>query len=1254
MKKIWAIFLFVTSSIAYATTYNVTPASALQTVINGTASGDTVSFAAGTYNVTPPITLNCGVTYTGPTVTPAYVTAGESTTLEYAPTAILSSATTGHMIFQLSNCTTATVVQYLHFEGTGGIYAVGPINNLTVQYGAFDHLPGLGGGGQYNDEGIYLYGGQNANSIGPNINIQWNTFGDSTSCLTPSSVMNASQADQGGLCNGVMGQGQTVGFNVTNNTFFHLEEGVKTVCDGTTGGNGNPCADSAYSPAGNESPFTNIVVTNNSFDQIHRIPAEFQPGHFYTFQYNDIQEFYNPNTLTFGVSMACCVDLVPAGDVGEMTNSNVMTNDIAWTNAFNLGYEWWGNGAQANNNLIQAQFNCMICFGYGPNTNPTWEITYNTLQNNRSGAQFIGSEENVGYTPVETGNVTSTTYTTQTSAAPTISPAPGAQTYPLTVTLTDNGYGATTPLPNANTSIWYTTDGSTPVPNSGTSALCNPTGASSCTITLTSAKTVKAIGMWGTGANTVKYASAGYGFAASAATVAAYTLSSGNQYYISPSGSDSNNGTSASTPWLSPNHSLNCGDVITAASGTYSQSNFANGEWGTVSCPSSNNVAWLKCATFDTCKISSTSADAMWITNSYWGVTGWETTVTGGTNGACYHIGPSGSGIVHHVIMANDIANVCKGGGFNAYDLSTSASVDYIVYVGNIAYNAAGGTGACYSGFNVYQPIASDNNGGTHMYMAGNFAFDNVDGDPCSGGQVTDGEGLNYDTFDFDQGGGTAYTQQAVMQNNISLFNGGDGILDEYNSTGSSHSPQFMLYNTVYGNETDVNESYCGHAEIIAQNNYNITITHNLAQTAAATGCMSEAIYAMEVQNGNAGDIVNTNWFGGTHPTSQSGSTGFSFGTNVTGTSAAFANPVNPPAPSCGSFASVPACMATVIANYTASASGASAYGYQHVSNTSVVDSLFPAWLCSGTSLIAGFPSGLVTPGCGSGAAPTLTSVAVSGTSAMTLGGTTVSLTATGTYSDASTQNVTTASTWNSSNTSVCTVGTNTGVVTATGAGTCSITAADSGQTSPGFTVTVTLSLSSIAVSGTNSLIAGGSTASLTATGTYSNGSTSNITTASTWTSSNTSVCTVGTNTGVVTPLQAGTCNITAADAGKVSSAYAVTVSSATLTSLSVTGTNTLTVGQGTSQLTATGTFSNGTNSNITTASTWTSSNTSVCTVTVNGGLVTPVSGGTCNITATDSGITNSPVYGITVTAAAPPGQHIMTNITIAGKASFN
>lgn len=433
-------------------------------------------------------------------------------------------------------------------------------------------------------------------------------------------------------------------------------------------------------------------------------------------------------------------------------------------------------------------------------------------------------------------------------------------------------------------------------------------------------------------------------------------------YYISPTGNDSNAGTSTNAAWASPKHSINCGDVIVAASGKYSAANFNVGHWGNVTCPGGANVAWLQCATFDTCQISSNASDGMWVDQSYWGVQGWEITTSGYIYGACFHAGPS-SGSVHHVIFANNVANGCMGGGFNAYDKSSSASVDYIAYVGNIAYNSTQGSGACYSGLNIYQPIASDANAGTHMYIAGNFSYRNMEPPVCAGTKPTDGEGVNLDTFDFAQGGGTPYLQQAVVENNMLVGNGGRAIEIENNNALPSQAPIFIEYNTAYGNNAAPIGAYCqGNGEIGLVAAYNITETYNLVQTSAATGCSGDTIYGLEVSQDNSSTVVDNNWVDGVNGnnTFLYASGAFAFGpTNVLGTNPDFADPAIPSAPSCGGTANVPACMQTLIANFTPLTQGARSYGYQPPSTAQVYDPLFPRWLCN-----VNLPAGLVTMGC--------------------------------------------------------------------------------------------------------------------------------------------------------------------------------------------------------------------------------------------------------------------------------------------------
>jgi hypothetical protein len=435
-------------------------------------------------------------------------------------------------------------------------------------------------------------------------------------------------------------------------------------------------------------------------------------------------------------------------------------------------------------------------------------------------------------------------------------------------------------------------------------------------------------------------------------------------------GSDANNGTSSGTPWLSPNHAVNCGDTITAAASTaYAAANFASGKWGTVTCAGNNNVAILKCATFDACKITtSANTSAMQINTNYWAVYGWEATALTGTSAGCFQARPSSSSTsIHHIIFANDICNGAENGGFSAYN-NGSAGVDYIVYVGNIAYNSAQTSSPCTSGFNIYQPNKSDSASGTHMYVAGNFSWSNLEPNPCNGGNPTDGEGIIMDTFDGSQGGGNDYDQQAVIYNNLILGNGGRGIEVFNNASGSTHAPVYIYQNTTWGNELDTNQIFspCGEYQFVSA--LKITMNgKNLGMTTASGTCNSTAPYVVYVGNGDSSLTVSGNFLysAAGRNTNATSSPGFSFGTNTTGTNPGFASPSVPGAPSCGSNTSVVDCMSTVISNFTPSGA-AVGYGYQTPPMGNVIDPLFPAWLCN-----VNLPSGLVAEACGSSSVPT-------------------------------------------------------------------------------------------------------------------------------------------------------------------------------------------------------------------------------------------------------------------------------------------
>jgi hypothetical protein len=453
----------------------------------------------------------------------------------------------------------------------------------------------------------------------------------------------------------------------------------------------------------------------------------------------------------------------------------------------------------------------------------------------------------------------------------------------------------------------------------------------------------------------------------SATSAVTIEKNSGAMYYLATSAdgaSDSNSGTSPSAPWLTPKHAVNCGDVISAAPGAYSAQNFSGGHWGAVNCPAGNNVAWLQCATFDTCKITSTSSDGIWVDQDYWGVAGWETSTNTTSYGACFRATPSGNYVLHHVIFANDIANGCMGGGFVSYNTSTTAGTDYLTLIGNIAYNAAQASGNCFSGISIYQPIASDSAAGTHEFINGNFSWGNVDPAVCAGGPSTDGEAVIIDTPDFSQGGGTPYTQQIVVENNVGFFNGGRGFEIYNNQKGGTHATIYFKYNTAYGDMTDNNQTNgCyDRAELALQSADNVTYDHNLAETRTGASCSSAAINGLTILLGNGTDTATNNWLYSPSGNSDliNASSGFALGAgNTVGTNPSFSNPVNPGPPSCGSFSNVPGCMAAVISGYKPTVPAAQAAGYQAPSATPAYDPLYPQWLCN-----VNLPAGLVTVGC--------------------------------------------------------------------------------------------------------------------------------------------------------------------------------------------------------------------------------------------------------------------------------------------------
>jgi trimeric autotransporter adhesin len=217
-----------------------------------------------------------------------------------------------------------------------------------------------------------------------------------------------------------------------------------------------------------------------------------------------------------------------------------------------------------------------------------------------------------------------------------------------------------------------------------------------------------------------------------------------------------------------------------------------------------------------------------------------------------------------------------------------------------------------------------------------------------------------------------------------------------------------------------------------------------------------------------------------------------------------------------------------------------------------------------------------------------------------------------GTYTDGSTHNVTGQVSWTSSNTAVATIG-GSGRAKALTPGSTTITAT-LGSISGSTTLRVSnATIVSISVTPSGRTIAPGTRLTFAATGVFSDHTRQVITRDCTWASDNHAVATVGAG-GTATAIGPGTANISATFTG-VSGMAPLNVSSATLSSISVTPASAVLAPTTSTNLVATGTYSDGSTQVITNIVTWTSSAPNVASVT-GGGKVTAQSPGNATITA--------------------------------------
>jgi hypothetical protein len=521
-------------------TINLSPSmstSTLQSSISNAPNCAMIVFGAGTYNISSSLNIPChSLTITGPVANPA--------------TAKITTSTGNISLFKMSGgCTSGTTsIEYLQLDSAGAFSTDGnSYSNINILHNQFTSIPSEYCGAGCNEPCVScqsIYFNFNPGTTLQNLDIEYNNFGDANSCSASAGNVPFSVASDNfpGNCAGLIIASQNPGavknLTLQYNTFSHLEEGFHMLNVSFSSGAGTSFCD-------------NCLIQYNYFTSIRRIQVEYQAqiaNNPLRIRYNVLgpPDYSSANAGQYAFSLPCCQF---GQTFGTETNTYVdASSNIIYdpspldaSHGISWGFEAWGNGGRYDHNLIQGYVCVGIMWGFG---DTEWTASYNTIQgdimangkpcpfNTSLKGNFIGQEFsgdlNANKPPKnQQWNTLGKSPTAVISAAPTISPASGAQSFPLKVKLTDSGYHVEPGhekdqkgprVPFANTGIWYTTDGSTPVPGKGTAQRLDDGGS----FILPSAATVKAVGMWGAANQPTSYPR-GYGFVPSEIKSATYT-----------------------------------------------------------------------------------------------------------------------------------------------------------------------------------------------------------------------------------------------------------------------------------------------------------------------------------------------------------------------------------------------------------------------------------------------------------------------------------------------------------------------------------------------------------------------------------------------------------------------------------------------------------------------------------------------------------------------------------------------------------
>jgi len=323
-------------------------------------------------------------------------------------------------------------------------------------------------------------------------------------------------------------------------------------------------------------------------------------------------------------------------------------------------------------------------------------------------------------------------------------------------------------------------------------------------------------------------------------------------FYVSPTGNDSNPGTSGS-PWKSlqradsASHGRIAGDCVIATPGTYTTG--VNIQHGGNAATATGYVVY-RCQVMDQCKITATGGNAAPVFNiinegsgpNFIVIDGFEMAAASQQN---FGVGvftdnttsgaPTATPSVHHLWVLNNIIY-----GYGQAGVNTNES-DWLFVMHNTAYQNAGvSCGAQGSGITFVGAKATPNYTSTaadlqwapfHQVVSWNITYDNeiTQCGNASNPYDTDGNGIIMDTFNGAGVDNVLYPNQTLVANNVTYNNGGKGI-QVFRS-----SYVTVANNTAYDNNLDPWNSGTARGEITNAGGTFNTYINNVASPVPAT-----------------------------------------------------------------------------------------------------------------------------------------------------------------------------------------------------------------------------------------------------------------------------------------------------------------------------------------------------------------------------------------------------------------------------------